>query len=487
LVIALTVLGLAFQARASTYIASVVYAKTPLAAGVNYTPEDGATGLLTVAELNQNSTTGAVTFNWEYMYTPVVGMAVPVNIAIVKYTAGANPSNGQVIYTIANVPGGIPPQSDVSSGVFTLEALNAGRVAAGLPSATVCDPSNLGGPCGDDASTMIHYGAEQLYVITFSDGHVITGFAQVTPDIPYPEPSEDNFYVGTFNGSYGIGNTPALTGDNDVTFAIYNNFDDLQTWSMDVLATFSNTSTAPAVKSVAIVAIIPGGVKTILDLTNKVDLNSPDVNDVGAHTDDAFRYPELTKAMRDAGLTQPTELFGAVGTTTDGSNSFMNYMPYLPPWIQDPEATDRFAPPPPPEDTPTPTPITCVYTGNYKIVPVNAACKGKALTYNKMSCSDNSVTLKPSAAAFAWNIKSLSSGKKKNIVALKSATCANKNLATHNGAKLGGSAWTWKVAPIGGNCYNVNIVSVNGFLGVNSKCTMADDYSISQVFKLVKA
>jgi len=39
LVIALTVLGLAFQARASTYIASVVYAKTPLAAGVNYTPE----------------------------------------------------------------------------------------------------------------------------------------------------------------------------------------------------------------------------------------------------------------------------------------------------------------------------------------------------------------------------------------------------------------------------------------------------------------
>lgn len=118
------------------------------------TVQDGATGLLTVAELNQNSTTGAVTFNWEYMYSkwnlfnismamlplvmatsvfsfhttnlpppfrlpfaaPVVGMAVPVNIAIVKYTAGANPSNGQVIYTIANVPGGIPPQSDVSSG-----------------------------------------------------------------------------------------------------------------------------------------------------------------------------------------------------------------------------------------------------------------------------------------------------------------------------------------------------------------------------------
>lgn len=205
---------------------------------------------------------------------------------MVYYDPTQYPSNRQIISTIAADPNGLIPDTANTAGMFTLADLNAARASVGLPPAPICDPNNAD-LCGDAApATLLQVANSTLYVLTFNDGAVITGFASLTPNITYPDPSPDDFYVGTFNGSYGLGNTPAMTGDNDVTFSIYNNFLPNQTWGMDVLSTFSNTTPNAKVTGISLVGINNGAPFQILNLTDRINLNDPNINGIGAHSDD---------------------------------------------------------------------------------------------------------------------------------------------------------------------------------------------------------
>ena len=81
-----------------------------------------------------------------------------------------------------------------------------------------------------------------MYVLTFSDGGVVAGFAELTPDIPYPEPSEDTAFASNFNGSFPLGSVPAVTNaKDDVTVFFMDNADANKTWSLNVFTTFNAT------------------------------------------------------------------------------------------------------------------------------------------------------------------------------------------------------------------------------------------------------
>lgn len=76
--------------------------------------------------------------------------------------------------------------------------------------------------------------------MTYSNGNATAGFAANELDeSEYPEPSEDDFYVGDINSnsSFALGGVPAFIGKYDFVFvALYNNFDDAATWGCDVIA-----------------------------------------------------------------------------------------------------------------------------------------------------------------------------------------------------------------------------------------------------------
>lgn len=79
-------------------------------------------------------------------------------------------------------------------------------------------------------------------MLTYADGNVTAGFLQQTPDIPYPEPSDDGFYVADTNGSFAIAPNAALITANDtVDIAVYNNMDAAQTWGMVAFTIFYST------------------------------------------------------------------------------------------------------------------------------------------------------------------------------------------------------------------------------------------------------
>ena len=122
----------------------------------------------------------------------------------------------------------------------------------------------------------------RLVVLTYQDGTVTAGFPQLTPKIPYPPPSDDQFYVGTFNGSFAVGGSTVLPPPNDVTVAVYNNFDAAGNWGLNVLTTLSGTP-LPAANGLKIVAVAGTSPATILDLTSKIDwANTALLNDTGA-------------------------------------------------------------------------------------------------------------------------------------------------------------------------------------------------------------
>lgn len=82
----------------------------------------------------------------------------------------------------------------------------------------------------------------RIYVLTFSDGGVVASKAELTPDVPYLEPSKDTAFASTFNGSFPLGGVPALTTANDdVTLFFMDNADANKTWSMTAFTTFNTT------------------------------------------------------------------------------------------------------------------------------------------------------------------------------------------------------------------------------------------------------
>jgi len=79
-------------------------------------------------------------------------------------------------------------------------------------------------------------------VLTFSDGDVLASFAELTPPIPYAEPSTDTAFASTFNGSFPLGSVPAVTtAKDDVTLFFMDNLDANKTWGLSVFTTFNET------------------------------------------------------------------------------------------------------------------------------------------------------------------------------------------------------------------------------------------------------
>lgn len=79
-------------------------------------------------------------------------------------------------------------------------------------------------------------------MLTFADGNVVANKAELTPDIPYPLPSEDTAFASSFNGSFPLGGVPALTtAKDDVTLFFMDNADANKTWSMTAFTTFNTT------------------------------------------------------------------------------------------------------------------------------------------------------------------------------------------------------------------------------------------------------
>lgn len=157
-------------------------------------------------------------------------------------------------------------------------------------------------------------------MLTYSDGNVTAGFLQQNPDIPYPPPSDDAFYLADTNGSFAISPSPALITANDtVDIAVYSNFDDAQTWSILALTSFYTTrafaaicciftctsltncsflarqikvalpdmahrllrAASAVVTGFSIVGLPSNVVKNVLTLTSAVQWTDPSVNDVG--------------------------------------------------------------------------------------------------------------------------------------------------------------------------------------------------------------
>jgi hypothetical protein len=186
---------------------------------------------------------------------------------------------------------------------FTLQQLNAGRAAAGLPNATACEaPAG----CTPGPGAAIKFGDRMLYVLTFSDGGIIAGQAvDALPDSFYPEPSNDGFYLADFNNLtiFAIGGLPALiTPVDSLFFDVYDNFDG--SWGLDLLTTIG----VKKLTSVKIVALVGGAPVTVLDLSRRIDFNSPLLDDTGFALEKAFTDAELVAGMKAAGLSQTTEL-----------------------------------------------------------------------------------------------------------------------------------------------------------------------------------
>lgn len=145
-----------------------------------------------------------------------------------------------------------------------------------------------------------------LYVLTYSDGGIIAGQAvDALPDSYYPEPSDDGFYLADFNNvtSFAAGGAPALiTPVDSLFFDVYDNFDG--SWGLDMLTTVGSKK----LTSAKIVALVGGAPVTVLDLSRRIDFNSPLLDDTGFSLANAFSDAELVQGMKAAGLTQTTEL-----------------------------------------------------------------------------------------------------------------------------------------------------------------------------------
>ena len=279
----------------------------------------------------------------------------PVTLALVAYIASNDPSNSATIMTLADNPAGLVAGTSDSTGVIKLPDFAAAYSAAlpGYPAPQFCDINNLDGCPLPGPGVITQVADHMLVTLTFNDGTVAAGFNSFTPNIPYPDPSDDRFYVGTFNGSYQIGTTPILPPPNDVTLAVFDNFDDKQNWGLTVLTTFNSTPT-PSATGFSIVAMKGANPITLLNLNAAVNWNDPVLADTGYENDTAFQYPQLTAAMKANGFTTPTQLLGAVTTTAGGVN-YVNYFVYDPDWVVDPNQS-LLSPSPSPPDSPTPPP-----------------------------------------------------------------------------------------------------------------------------------
>lgn len=141
---------------------------------------------MTIAELQQNVSTQYTLFNWELSFEAQSGKPLPVKLEIVSYNASRTPSNGQTILTLSTNSNGFdllgtdiagseqrehclldhslfgavsghPSHAASRAAVFNLSALNAGRVAAGLEPAAVCDPNNA---CVPGPGTLLRWASD---------------------------------------------------------------------------------------------------------------------------------------------------------------------------------------------------------------------------------------------------------------------------------------------------------------------------------------
>jgi hypothetical protein len=117
--------------------------------------------------------------------------------------------------------------------------------------------------------------------MTYADGTVVAGFMKNNPEIEYPEPDDDHFYVAEVyaNTSFALGGAPLYAvGKDVVTLAVYDNFDNARTWSVNLYTTLTAGARLTAVKLVSLVGSTP---VTVLDLGSAIDFASPDIADFG--------------------------------------------------------------------------------------------------------------------------------------------------------------------------------------------------------------
>ena len=104
-------------------------------------------------------------------------------------------------------------------------------MAAGLRTATALDSSLV--PDGVMPSVMLNNTNDMLWVLTYSDGKVIAGFAtskdwQNSGEVNYPEPSDDGFYTAEINATTttSLGGVPAFAGlYDDFVLSVFDNLD----------------------------------------------------------------------------------------------------------------------------------------------------------------------------------------------------------------------------------------------------------------------